>query len=103
VALDGKIHGGHARQEAAGKSAEHLEPDVEGDAAVFFQNCRCRDAVGYQKSQTGPEAHGSNSVFSQSTKKPKKSDVAPASWWGGSEKTSEPPKTVNDFLSMPRP
>jgi len=56
-----------------------------------------------KKVEPAPRLTGSNSVFSQSTKKPKKSDVAPASWWGGSEKTSEPPKTVNDFLSMPRP
>jgi hypothetical protein len=50
-----------------------------------------------------PQITGSNSLFSQSTKQPKKSDVAPASWWGGSEKKSETPKSVNDFLSMPRP
>ncbi len=46
---------------------------------------------------------GSNSFFSQSTAKAKKSDgVAPASWWS-SEKKSESPKTVGDFLSQPRP
>jgi hypothetical protein len=50
-----------------------------------------------------PKITGSNSIFSQSTKKPEKSDVAPASWWGGSEKKAESPKSVNDFLSMPRP
>ncbi len=47
---------------------------------------------------------GSNSFWSQSTSKTKKASdgVAPASWWS-SEKKSESPKTVGDFLSQPRP
>lgn len=56
-----------------------------------------------KKPSPPPKITGSNSVFSQSTKKSAKSEVAPASWWGGSEKKADSPKSVNDFLSMPRP
>ncbi len=52
-----------------------------------------------------PKLTGSNSIFTnKSTTKPAHKDeaVKPASWWS-SDKKSEPPKTVNDFLSKPRP
>jgi hypothetical protein len=52
-----------------------------------------------------PKLTGSNSIFTNksTTKASHKDDaVKPASWWG-SDKKSEPPKTVNDFLSKPRP
>jgi hypothetical protein len=52
-----------------------------------------------------PKLTGSNSVFtSKSTTTPAKKDdsVKPASWWS-SDKKSEPPRTVNEFLSKPRP
>jgi hypothetical protein len=49
---------------------------------------------------------GSNSIFTQngSTKgnTKKSSSVSPASWWS-SDKSDQPDKSVNDFLSRPRP
>ena len=50
-----------------------------------------------------PKITGSNSIFThQSKSKDKKSDdIAPASWWS-TEKSSSP-KSVNEFLSQPRP
>jgi hypothetical protein len=53
-----------------------------------------------------PKLTGSNSIFTQngSTKgnTKKSSSVVPASWWS-SEKTDQPDKSVNDFLSRQRP
>ena len=55
-----------------------------------------------KKPSSAPTITGSNSIFTHNKPKEKESSgVAPASWWG-SEK-SEAPKTVNDFLSQPRP
>jgi len=54
------------------------------------------------KPAEAPKLTGSNSMFSRSVNKSKKSDVAPASWWGG-ESAKQNPKSVNDFLSQPRP
>jgi hypothetical protein len=54
-----------------------------------------------------PNITGSNTAFTRSSNGAKKAateksgSVLPASWWG-SEKRNEP-KTVNDFLSQPRP
>src|SRR5262245_31315819 len=54
-----------------------------------------------------PNITGSNTAFTRSSTSAKKAateksgSVLPASWWG-SEKPKEP-KTVNDFLSQPRP
>jgi hypothetical protein len=51
-----------------------------------------------------PKLTGSSSIFTnKSTTKPVKKDdsVKPASWWGSDKK--EAPKTVNGFLSQPRP
>jgi len=49
-----------------------------------------------------PKITGSNSVFSQNKPKDKKSEgVAPASWW--STEKNDAPKSVNEFLSRPRP
>jgi hypothetical protein len=50
-------------------------------------------------------ASGSNSAFSRATKKKKESTssgLSPASWWSSDEKDGRD-KTVNDFLSRPRP
>jgi hypothetical protein len=53
-----------------------------------------------------PKLTGSNSIFTQSgaTKgnSQKSSSVAPASWWGA-DKVDQPDRSVNDFLSRPRP
>jgi hypothetical protein len=52
-----------------------------------------------------PKLTGSNSIFTNkgATRPAKKDDsVKPASWWS-SDKKSEPPRTVNGFLSQPRP
>ena len=52
-----------------------------------------------------PKLSGSNSIFTnQSTTKTANKDTAvkPASWWG-SDKKDTTPKTVNGFLSQPRP
>jgi hypothetical protein len=49
---------------------------------------------------------GSNSAFSRTTSKKKEessSFLSPASWWSSEEKSSGRDKTVNDFLSRPRP
>jgi hypothetical protein len=55
-----------------------------------------------------PKITGSNSIFTQQNKMADKksttkesSGIAPASWWS-SEKSSSP-KSVNEFLSQPRP
>jgi hypothetical protein len=51
-----------------------------------------------------PKITGSNSVFTHNSSKPKNKDssgVAPASWWS-TDKTDSP-KSVNEFLSQPRP
>jgi len=49
-----------------------------------------------------PKITGSNSIFTHNKPKDKKSsDIAPASWW--STEKNDSPKTVNDFLSQPRP
>lgn len=55
-----------------------------------------------------PKITGSNSIFTQQRqaaekkKEPSSSSVLPASWWG-SDKNDGKPKSVNDFLSQPRP
>jgi hypothetical protein len=53
-----------------------------------------------------PKLTGSNSIFTQSgaTKgnSQKSNSVSPASWWS-SDKADQPDKSVNDFLSRPRP
>jgi len=55
-----------------------------------------------------PKITGSNSIFTQQNKLADKkstskesSGIAPASWWSGEK--SDSPKSVNDFLSQPRP
>jgi hypothetical protein len=54
-----------------------------------------------------PKITGSNTIFTQHSKPADKksttndSGIAPASWWS-SEKSSSP-KSVNEFLSQPRP
>jgi hypothetical protein len=52
-----------------------------------------------------PKITGSNSIFTQqrqaAQKKEASSGVLPASWFG--EKKDSQPKSVNDFLSQPRP
>jgi hypothetical protein len=52
-----------------------------------------------------PAVSGSNSLFSQATKKPaatkESSPVQPASWF--STEKREEPKSVNEFLAHPRP
>jgi hypothetical protein len=48
---------------------------------------------------------GSNSIFTQQSK-PKEKDssgIAPASWWSSEKDKSDAPKSVNEFLSQPRP
>jgi len=50
-----------------------------------------------------PKITGSNSIFTQQSK-PKDKDsggITPASWW--SSEKNDSPKSVNDFLSQPRP
>ena len=53
-----------------------------------------------------PKITGSNSIFTQQRKaleaEKKSNSISPASWWGGEKKSSKP-KSVNDFLSQPRP
>jgi hypothetical protein len=52
-----------------------------------------------------PKITGSNSIFTQQRKSAeakKDSSVSPASWFGG-EKDDGKDKSVNDFLSRPRP
>ncbi len=55
-----------------------------------------------------PKITGSNSIFTQQRQAAQKKkeassgSVLPASWWGGDKKDSKP-KSVNDFLSQPRP
>jgi hypothetical protein len=51
-----------------------------------------------------PKITGSNSIFTQQSSKPKEkesSGIAPASWW--STDKNDTPKSVNEFLSQPRP
>jgi hypothetical protein len=60
----------------------------------------------WDKKQPAPpqKLTGSNSIFTnKSTTKPAKKDeeVKPASWWSSDKKNA--PKTVNGFLSQPRP
>ena len=59
-----------------------------------------------QPASPPPKLTGSNSIFTQSgaTKgnSQKSNSVAPASWWGA-DKGDQPDKSVNDFLSRPRP
>ena len=46
---------------------------------------------------------GSNSIFTHNKPKDKESSgVAPASWWS-TDKSDSSPKSVNEFLSQPRP
>ena len=55
--------------------------------------------------QPPARASGSNSAISRATKKKKESTssgLSPASWWSSDEKDDRD-KTVNDFLSRPRP
>ena len=53
-----------------------------------------------------PKITGSNSIFTQQRKafeaEKKQNEISAASWWGGEKKDSKP-KSVNDFLSQPRP
>jgi hypothetical protein len=53
------------------------------------------------------KASGSNSAFSQATKKKKPDEssnsLLPASWWSSEDKDSGRDKDVNAFLSRPRP
>jgi hypothetical protein len=51
-----------------------------------------------------PSVTGSNSIFTQKgagKPEPKSGGVSPASWWNTQKE--EPPKSVNEFLSRPRP
>jgi hypothetical protein len=56
-------------------------------------------------SKPAPSVSGSNSLFSQATKRPaatkESSPVQPASWF--STEKREDPKSVNEFLAQPRP
>ncbi len=52
-----------------------------------------------------PKITGSNSFFSQTANgksAQKKSSFVP-SWWSGDEEEEQEPKTVTDFLALPRP
>jgi hypothetical protein len=54
-----------------------------------------------------PKITGSNSIFTQQRQAAQKKEsssgsVLPASWWG-SDTNNGKPKSVNDFLSQPRP
>jgi hypothetical protein len=53
---------------------------------------------------------GSNSIFTQQSKAADKKSttkdsggIAPASWWSSEKDKSDAPKSVNEFLSQPRP
>ena len=55
-----------------------------------------------KKPAPSPTITGSNSFFTHNKPKDKKSgDIAPASWW--STEKNDAPKSVNEFLSRPRP
>ena len=76
---------------------------TNGTQQLFSKTADAVNPWDNKKPAPPPKLTGSNSIFTQSTAKEKKSEgVAPASWWGG-EKTDSQPKTVNDFLSRPRP
>jgi hypothetical protein len=54
-----------------------------------------------------PQVTGSNSIFTRQSqaaknKESKSSGVLPASWWGG-DKDDDRDRSVNEFLSRPRP
>jgi hypothetical protein len=56
-------------------------------------------------SQPPPKVSGSNTVFTHNhaaKQEPKSSSINPASWWSTDKKEASP-KSVNDFLSQPRP
>jgi hypothetical protein len=58
-----------------------------------------------QAKTPAPSITGSNTAFTHNNtaKKPSSSNsVAPASWWS-SEKKDQPDRSVNEFLSRPRP
>jgi hypothetical protein len=56
-----------------------------------------------KKPAASPTITGSNSFFTHNKPKDKESSgIAPASWWG-TEKKDDSPKSVNEFLSQPRP
>jgi len=55
--------------------------------------------------QPQPKISGSNTAFTHNKTakpEPKSGSILPASWWS-SDKKDQPPKSVNDFLSQPRP
>jgi hypothetical protein len=89
---------------AANKPATHNRAK-SGTQNIFSKTAEALNPWDKKQPAPPPKLTGSNSVFThKSTTKPAKKDdsVKPASWWS-SEKKSEPPKTVNDFLSKPRP
>jgi hypothetical protein len=52
-----------------------------------------------------PKITGSNTAFTHNNaakQEPKSGSINPASWWSA-QKKDQPPKSVNDFLSQPRP
>ncbi|HEY2411037.1 MAG TPA: hypothetical protein VGI40_02270 [Pirellulaceae bacterium] len=63
-----------------------------------------------KKAAPPPKITGSNSIFTQQSKPADKksttkdsSGIAPASWWSSEKDKSDAPKSVNEFLSQPRP
>jgi hypothetical protein len=82
-----------------------LQKATTGTKQFFSKTADALNPWDDANDQPPPRPSGSNSAFSRATKKKKESTgsgLSPASWWTSEEKDDRD-KTVNDFLSRPRP
>ncbi len=78
---------------------------AKGGQSFFSKTADALNPWDKKQPAAPPKVTGSSSIFTnKSTTTPAKKDdaVKPASWWSG-DKKNDPPKTVNEFLSKPRP
>ena len=98
--------------QAAAKSKRRSNPTTfdrmtKGTRTFFNKTADALTPWDNKQPAPTPNITGSNTAFTRGnrpkkeTNEPKSGSILPASWWG-SEKEDKP-KTVNDFLSQPRP
>jgi hypothetical protein len=82
-----------------------MQKMTKGTKQFFSKTADALNPWDDEKEQPAPRASGSNSAISRATKKKKESSssgLLPASWWSSDEDEGRD-RTVNDFLSRPRP
>ena len=82
-----------------------LDKMTRGTKQFFSKTADVLNPWDDETDQPAPRPSGSNSAISRATKKKNESSgsgLLPASWWSSDEPDGRD-KTVNDFLSRPRP